>query len=60
LGYAPPGNARTAVFAIDVTATNNVKVQNNTICQAAPQMAAELANAMAAAPTRAAKAAPVQ
>jgi hypothetical protein len=60
LGYAPPGNANVAVFAIDVTATNNVKVQNNTICQAAPQMAAELANAMAAAPPRAAKAAPVQ
>lgn len=59
-GYAPPGNAAAALFAIDVTATNNVKVQNNTICQAAPQMAAGLANALAAVATRAAKAAPVQ
>jgi hypothetical protein len=59
-GYAPPGNGTAALFTIDVTATNNVKVQNNTICQAAPQMAAGLANGMAAALTQAAKAAPVQ
>lgn len=60
LGYAPPGNSAAALFAIDVTATNNVKVQNNTICQGAPQMAAGLANGIAAAPAQAAKAAPVQ
>jgi len=60
LGYAPPGNGAAALFAIDVTATNNVKVQNNTICQGAPQMTAGIANFMAAAATQAAKAAPVQ
>jgi hypothetical protein len=33
LGYKPPGTATTAAFAIDVTATNNPKVKNNTFCQ---------------------------
>ena len=32
LGYQPPGTATAAVFAIDVTATNNPVVQNNTVC----------------------------
>jgi hypothetical protein len=32
LGYTPPGNATAALFAIDVTATNNPKVQDNTVC----------------------------
>jgi hypothetical protein len=59
-GYAPPGSSAAALFAIDVTATNNPKVQNNTICQAAPQMTAGIANFMAAGRAHAAKATPVQ
>jgi hypothetical protein len=57
LGYAPPGNGTAALFAVDVTATNNAKVQNNTICQATPQLTVGIANAIAAALTHAAKAA---
>lgn len=32
LGYQPPGTATAALFDIDVTATNNPKVKNNTTC----------------------------
>jgi hypothetical protein len=32
LGYTPPGTASAALFAIDVTFTNNPKLKNNTTC----------------------------
>jgi hypothetical protein len=32
LGYTPPGTASAALFAIDVTYTNNPKLKNNTTC----------------------------
>lgn len=32
LGYTPPGTPAAALFAIDVTATNNPKVKHNTTC----------------------------
>jgi hypothetical protein len=56
-GYKPPGDASTALFAIDVTATNNPQVQHNTVCSAAwgPSAAARTANAahqLIAAPVR--------
>jgi hypothetical protein len=37
LGYTPPGTAAAALFAIDVTTTNNPIVQNNFDCTARPQ-----------------------
>jgi hypothetical protein len=36
LGYTPPGTAAAALFAIDVTMTNNPIVQNNFDCVGAP------------------------
>ncbi len=36
LGYTPPGPPSAALFAIDVTATNNPKVKNNSICASSP------------------------
>jgi hypothetical protein len=38
LGYTPPGTAAIAVFAIDVTATNNPIVQNNFDCVGNPRL----------------------
>jgi hypothetical protein len=35
-GYQPPGTASVALFAIDVTDTNNATVQNNTVCAPDP------------------------
>ena len=32
-GYTPPGNATIATFAIDTSATNNPRLQHNTVCQ---------------------------
>jgi hypothetical protein len=44
-GY--PGTNSGGLFAIDVTATNDPKVKNNTICSGAPSMAASMALALA-------------
>lgn len=43
LGYQPPGTAAAALFAIDVTATNNPKVWKNTICSSSSSLAAATA-----------------
>lgn len=56
-GY--PASNTGGLFAIDVTATNNPKVQNNTICQAAPASTMAV-NSLAASSASARKAAPVQ
>lgn len=37
LGYQPPGNATAALFAIDVTATNNPIVRNNMVFSGPPR-----------------------
>lgn len=59
LGYQPPGTAAAVLFDIDVTATNNAKVKNNTTCSGphdwnAHTAAAPKARAGRAAPRRAA------
>jgi hypothetical protein len=49
-GYAPPGTATVALFAIDTTFTNNPTVKNNTVCGAASSSSVHADAALLAAP----------
>ena len=59
-GYKPPGNASAALFAIDVTSTNNVKEHDNTVCSGSSGFAAPMVAARTLGVVRGKTAQPVQ